>query len=124
MPTSDTKRRVDEFKRFPEELRFVEAKGPVFGEGRGNAVIGLVYLVDGENVRLSEELLQPLINEWPEEFWDERPERMPLNVVSTGFAVGSVQLGLLLGFPACNLREDGPVLLTPPQHRMKSCSIH
>lgn len=32
-----------------------------------------------------------------------------------------VQLGLLLGFPPSNLREDGPILATPRQRRTEAC---
>lgn len=123
MPKSnnkETKRRSDEFKQFFEKLRFVDANVPGDYEPTPNAVVVLVYIVDGAEVKLSEDLLQPL-NQWPDEFWERIPEPRAFNVISTGLAVGGVQLGLLLGFPPYNLREDGPILATPRQRRTEAC---
>ncbi len=120
MPKPDMERRVDELKRYFERLRFVDAKVPADLEPTPNAVVVLVYIVDGTEVKLSEDLLQPL-NQWPDEFWERVPEPRAFNVISTGLAVGGVQVGLLLGFPPCNLREDGPILLTPRQRRTEAC---
>lgn len=114
-PTPDTERRIDEVKQFTEKLRFVDVHAHEFDEATGNAVIALVYLVDDTPVRLSERLVE-FLSEWPDEFWDARPEINALNVVSTGFAVSGVQVGLLLCFPPSKLREDGPILFTPRQH--------
>ncbi len=116
MPASDSGRRANEFRRFAERLRFVDAKVPVDYESTCNAIFGLVYIVDGAEVKLSEDLLRPL-SQWPDELWDGQTEAKEFSVISTGLAVGSVQLGLLLGFPPCDLREDGPILVTPRQRR-------
>ncbi len=121
MPSPDTQRRIEEFRQFPAKLRFVDVNVPEFDEAGGNAVIALVYLVDGAPVRLSERLVD-FLNEWSDEFWDARPDGRVLNVISTGFAVSGVQLGLLLGFPPSNLREAGPVLMTLRKAPTTGCS--
>lgn len=118
MPTRHKEPRLDEFKRFFEKLRFVDARIPTDSEPTHDSVVVLVYIVDGAEVKLSQHLLQPL-NQWPDEFWEDPAEAKAFSFVSTGFAVGGVQLGLLLGFPPCNLREAGPVLFTPRQLRTK-----
>lgn len=123
MPTRHKDPRLDEFKKLCEKLRFVDARIPTDCDPARNSVVVLVYIVDGGEVKLSEDLLQPL-NQWPDEFWDHPPAGRAFSFNSTGFAVGSVQLGILLGFPPCNLREDGPVLFTPRQARTKPCLTH
>lgn len=116
MPLRHKEKRVDEFRRFLERLTFVDAKIPKKYREQGDSMIALVYIEDAQEVKLSEDLLHPL-NQWPDEFWDKRPEDGALPFVWTKFTVSSVQLALLLGFPPSNLREEGPIIFTPRQRR-------
>jgi hypothetical protein len=120
MPLRHKEKRIDEFRKFFERLTFVDANIPKKYDEQSDSVIALVYVVDAQEVKLSEDLFHAL-NQWPEEFWDGVRDPMAFKVISTGFAVGCVQLGLLLGFPPCNLREDGPILATPRQRRTAPC---
>ncbi len=114
MPAKDRDRRVTEYNKFFAGLRFVDARIPAGCGPRCDSLVVFVYVVDGPEVKLSQPLLQPL-NQWPNEFWEQPPEDRRSSVCSTRFAVGNAQLGLLIGYAPCNLREDGPVLFTPHQ---------
>jgi hypothetical protein len=122
-PGPDAQRRKDEYVRLFERLRFVDTNYPTDCGLRGDALCGLVYVVDGPKVTLSHELLQPF-SQLPDEFWDAAAEQQIFNFKSTGFAVGSAQLGLLLGVPPRGLREDGPFIATPRHGRVGPCSTH
>ncbi len=112
MPKSDAKRRTDEFKQVASRLRAVQANTLAPNGSHGNAMIGLVYVCDRREVSLSQEMAK-LSAKGSEDFWDGPLDAKPWTVVSTGFAVGSAQLGLLLGYPSSNLKVDDPVLFTP-----------
>ena len=115
-PSRDRQRRKDEYCRLFNNLRYVDVGFPAEFDSTIDALGGLLFLVDGPDVKLSEELLQPF-SEWPGEFWEAPAKQRTPNVISKGFSVGSIQLGLLLGVPPCSLREHGPVLVTPRKVR-------
>lgn len=122
MPTPDVDRRSQEYRNFFEKLRFVDANVAANPASGKNALVAFVYLVDRSEVKLSEDLLAPF-NEWPVEFWDHRADdRVSLNVLSTGLAIGSAQLGLLIGIPSSTLREQGPIMITPTRNRTTLCT--
>lgn len=112
MPKRHADDRVAEITRFFEEIEFVNANFPAEDEQLCNSVIALVFLVEGKEVKLSQELLQP-VSQLPNEYWESPNESNSMTFVSTGFTVGDVQLGLLLCFSQNKLREDGPILFTP-----------
>jgi hypothetical protein len=110
--TPDLNRRMAEYVRFFEGLRFFDANLPANHNCSGDVLCGFLYLVDGPNVTLSHDLL-PLMDEFPREFVEVVDDPKIFHIQSTGLVVGSVQLGLLLGFLPYGLREQGPFFLLP-----------
>jgi len=97
MPTPDASRRLNEYSQFFARLRVVDANVPRRDALARDTILGLVYLVDAKEVKLSEDMLLPF-GQFPDEFWEPCLECDSLRVVSTGLVVGAVQIALLLGF--------------------------
>ena len=111
-PKGDEERRKQEYARFWEHMRIIDAYLPGDAVNSGDSLCGFVYLVNGPKVTLSPDML-PAMSESAGEFVEgiDEPRFFPVN--STGLVVGSVQLGMLLGYLPWRLKDDGPFLLAP-----------
>lgn len=116
-PTPDVERRKGEYVRFFQELRFVDARLPSENASSTDGLCGFVYIVDGPIVKLSHDLVPPFDSK-AAEFLEGAEEPREFSVKSTALAVGSIQLGLLMGCLPWRLREDGPWFITPGPSRL------
>ena len=111
-PSPDAQRRKEEYVRFFTSMRFVDAGLPAERAPGRDVLFGFLYVVDRPEVSLSTALIPPF-SESPTEFWDAPVSPESFNARSTGFAVGTMQIRLLLGLLPGRLRENVPFLGSP-----------